>query len=67
VNASYQLGLTIINSHMRRALGACVAPSDFFSATDSERELLLLKWGASPPDTPEESPAEPLFFGSPPK
>lgn len=55
-----------MNSHMRRALGACVAPDNFFSATDAERELLLVKWGASPPGSPGDSPTEPLFFGTPP-
>lgn len=67
VNASFQLGLTIVNSHMRRALGACVAPDAFFSATDAEKEGLLLKWGASPPGSPRaESPTQSLFPGTPP-
>lgn len=67
MNASFQLGLTIVNSHMRRALGACVAPDAFFSATDAEKEGLLLKWGASPPGSPgAESPTESLFPGTPP-
>lgn len=30
VNASYQLGLTLLTSHMRRALGALTPPDVFF-------------------------------------
>ncbi|KAI5808061.1 glycoside hydrolase family 37 protein [Peziza echinospora] len=38
VNASYQIGLDIINSHMQRALGACIPPDAFFRMTDTEVE-----------------------------
>ncbi|EPX75077.1 alpha,alpha-trehalase Ntp1 [Schizosaccharomyces octosporus yFS286] len=31
VNASYEIGLTFCNSHMRRALGACTEPAIFFN------------------------------------
>ena len=30
MNASYQVGLTYLNKHMRRALGACTSPEVFF-------------------------------------
>ncbi|KAF3159063.1 alpha,alpha-trehalase nth1 [Orbilia oligospora] len=36
VNASYQYGLQIINSHMRRALGALTPPDSFSNAFDRE-------------------------------
>ncbi|EEB09640.1 alpha,alpha-trehalase Ntp1 [Schizosaccharomyces japonicus yFS275] len=36
VNASYQIGLTFCNSHMRRALGACTEPDVFFSGVKEE-------------------------------
>jgi alpha,alpha-trehalase len=31
MNASYQVGLTYLTSHMRRALGTLISPDDFFS------------------------------------
>ncbi|KAI9317208.1 trehalase-domain-containing protein [Dichotomocladium elegans] len=33
MNASYQVGLTVINTQMRRALGACTSPDLFFDRT----------------------------------
>lgn len=40
VNASYVLGLKYMNSHARRALGACIPPVPFFqSLKASERKL----------------------------
>ena len=41
VNASYQIGLDIISSHMQRALGACIPPDAFFRMTDTEVEGLV--------------------------
>ncbi len=35
VNASYVYGLTIINAHMRRALGACTTYDTFVRATEA--------------------------------
>lgn len=35
VNASYVLGLTIVNAHMRRALGACTRYDQFIKATEA--------------------------------
>ncbi|KAK9474449.1 trehalase-domain-containing protein [Dipodascopsis tothii] len=32
VNASYNFGLTLLNSHARRALGACTPPSVFYAS-----------------------------------
>ncbi|KAF3940330.1 Trehalase [Dactylella cylindrospora] len=40
VNASYQYGLQIINSHMRRALGALTPPETFSNAFDRD-ELIF--------------------------
>jgi alpha,alpha-trehalase len=53
VNASFQLGLTMITSHMRRALGACIPPDDFFKADFAGREALMKALGASPPSSPD--------------
>lgn len=36
VNASYEVGLTFCNSHMRRALGACTTPDVFFAGIKEE-------------------------------
>ena len=33
--AAYQVGLTFLTSHMRRALAACVSPEVFFGANVS--------------------------------
>lgn len=35
MNASYVLGLTIVNAHMRRALGACSTYDTFVKATEA--------------------------------
>lgn len=60
VNASFQVGLTLLGSHAKRALGACIPPDKFFSATTAEKELLMEEFGASPPRSPtgekEENP-----------
>ncbi|RPA97713.1 neutral trehalase [Choiromyces venosus 120613-1] len=60
VNASFQLGLTLISSHMRRALGVMVHPDDFLKADYAEREALLKELGASPPSSPEFEIGNPL-------
>lgn len=52
VNASYQLGLTLLSSHAKRALGACIPPEAFFNATLADMESLMDEFGASPPGTP---------------
>lgn len=41
VNASYQIGLDIISSHMRRALGACIPPDAFLKMTETEVEGIV--------------------------
>ncbi|KAF8471180.1 neutral trehalase [Kalaharituber pfeilii] len=41
VNASYQIGLDIISSHMQRALGACIPPDAFFRMTETEIEGIV--------------------------
>lgn len=63
VNASFQLGLTIITSHMRRALGACIPPDDFFRADFAEREALMKAMGASPPSSPDSDPYDLIDAG----
>ena len=51
-NASFQVGLTLLGSHAKRALGACIPPEAFFNATLADMELLMNEFGASPPTTP---------------
>ena len=52
-NASFQVGLTLLGSHAKRALGACIPPEAFFNATTlADMELLMDEFGASPPTTP---------------
>lgn len=36
VNASYQYGLTIVSTHMKRALGTCTPWETFRRATETE-------------------------------
>ena len=38
VNASYQYGLTIVNTHMKRALGTCTPWETFRKATERDNE-----------------------------
>lgn len=40
MNASYQIGLTLLNTQMRRALGTCTDPDTFF-AKALERQNML--------------------------
>jgi len=35
VNASYVYGLTLVNAHMRRALGACISWDTYLKATEA--------------------------------
>ncbi|KAF9068956.1 trehalase-domain-containing protein [Rhodocollybia butyracea] len=38
MNAAYQVGLSFLNSHMRRAVAACTSPEVFFSAANTGAE-----------------------------
>ncbi|CCF57071.1 hypothetical protein KAFR_0C00760 [Kazachstania africana CBS 2517] len=40
VNSSYLLGLKFMNSHARRALGACIPPGPFFKSLKAEEKKL---------------------------
>ncbi|KAL3234352.1 Cytosolic neutral trehalase [Nakaseomyces bracarensis] len=40
VNTSYLLGLKYMNSHARRALGACIPPYPFFNSLKSEEKTI---------------------------
>ncbi len=40
VNASFVLGLTLLNSHAKRALGTCTPPDLFFSSADTFFDFL---------------------------
>ena len=40
VNASYVYGLTIVNVHMKRALGACTPWETFYQATEQSSEAV---------------------------
>lgn len=40
VNASYQIGLDQITTHMKRALSACIPPDAFVRLTADEQELV---------------------------
>jgi alpha,alpha-trehalase len=64
VNASYQLGLTLLGSHAKRALGACIPPDAFFNATLADMESLMNEFGASPPITPTLEDDNPFNDGS---
>jgi hypothetical protein len=60
VNASFEVGLTILGSHAKRALGACIPPDRFFSATAAGQELLLAEFGASPYNSPDHESNNPF-------
>jgi hypothetical protein len=60
VNASFQIGLTLLGSHAKRALGACIPPEAFFNATLADMELLMDEFGASPPVSPSHTDENPF-------
>src|SRR5437763_2839254 len=39
MNASYQVGLTYLNSNMKKALGACISPEVFFFRNRVTKEV----------------------------
>ncbi|CAG8741022.1 17198_t:CDS:1, partial [Acaulospora morrowiae] len=41
MNASYEVGLSYLTTHMRRALGACTSPEVFFSRNKVNREVII--------------------------
>lgn len=65
-NASFELGLTFLGSHAKRALGACIPPDKFLDATKDELEPLLDTFGASPASTPDSELESDPFGGLPP-
>ncbi|KAF8538529.1 hypothetical protein BDD12DRAFT_841957 [Trichophaea hybrida] len=64
VNASFQIGLTLLGSHAKRALGACIPPEAFFNATLADMELLMDEFGASPPVSPSNTDENPFNDGA---
>lgn len=60
VNASFEVGLTLLGSHAKRALGACIPPERFFSATAAGQEELLAEFGASPYHSPDHEANNPF-------
>ncbi|CAG8578908.1 13566_t:CDS:2 [Funneliformis caledonium] len=41
MNASYQVGLSYLTHHMRRALGACTSPEVFFNRSRMNKEIVI--------------------------
>ncbi|KAJ4500920.1 alpha,alpha-trehalase-neutral trehalase [Lentinula lateritia] len=48
MNAAYQVGLSFLNSHMRRAVAACTSPEVFFSAANNGTEQVLQDMTSDP-------------------
>lgn len=47
-SAAYQVGLSFLNSHMRRAVAACTSPEVFFSAANNGTEQVLQDMTSDP-------------------
>lgn len=60
MNASFEVGLKILGSHAKRALGACIPPDRFLNAAGHDREKLLAEFGASPHHTPDHDQENPF-------